>query len=92
MKAELVRIVPPSSGVSGLTQTQGTQVYVGDQPLTGVTKIVLRAEVGGLWTAEIHCYAKMDSMTALATIHEEPKKWWERLLDWICGEPHEPQP
>lgn len=92
MKAELVRIVPPSPLASGLTQSQGTQVWVGDKPLSGVTKIVLRAEVGGIWTAEIHCHAKMTAMDALAIIREEPKKWWERLLDWICGETHEPQP
>jgi hypothetical protein len=52
MKGQLVRIVPVPREDNGLVSTMGTKVYVGDQELTGVTKIVLTAEVGGIWTAD----------------------------------------
>lgn len=89
MKGQLVRIVPVPREDNGLVSTIGTKVYVGDQELTGVTKIVLTAEVGGIWTADITCHHHMQPMEALAVIHY-PKRWWERAIDWLAGKTNEP--
>lgn len=89
MKGQLVRIVPPEREGNGLVPTMGTKVFIGDQELTHVTKIVLTAEVNGIWTADITCHARMQPMDALAVIHY-PKRWWRRLIDWIAGETYEP--
>ena len=38
---------------TGLTKTQGTQVFAGDTELTGITRIVLTADVNDVWRAQI---------------------------------------
>lgn len=52
----IAKIVVPQG--DGLTKTQGTQVWVGDQQLTGVVKIELIAEVGDVWRAVVHCHVQ----------------------------------
>lgn len=85
MKQQFVRIVPRVKDFGGLVPTMGTKVMVGDQELPGVTKIVLIAEVGGIWRAQIHCHVNMQPMDALAVIHY-PLPWWRRVLNWINGD------
>lgn len=83
----IARIIPPESTAgSRASMTQGTKVMAGDQELKGVTKIVLTAEVNGVWQADITCHFQAQPISALARIHYQ-RRWWERLLDWICGTP-----
>jgi len=85
MERQLVRIIPQERDASGPVPTMGTKVMVGDQQLSGVTKIVLKAEVNGIWEADITCHARMQPMDAVATIHY-PKSWWQRVINWIAGD------
>lgn len=56
----LVTIVPPAPDASGHTRTHGTQVLdANGQPIKGITKIVLTAEVSDVWRAEIHCHVQV---------------------------------
>lgn len=90
MERQLIRVIPcePTSG--GLVPTMGTKIMVGDQELSGVVKIVLTAEVGDIWKADITCHVRMQPMDALAIIHH-PKRWWEKVIDWIAGNaPYQP--
>lgn len=86
MERQLVQIIPPEPDKSGIVLTQGTKVMVGNQELTHVTKIVLKAEVNSIWEAEIYCQVQMQQIDALAVIHyQKPwlERWLERLISWF---------
>lgn len=81
-RPQLVRIVPPPASESGHTTAQGTKVYVGDQLMTGVTKIEITCEVGDLWRAVIHCHCQPADLSAAAVVHVPTfwqwiKLWWK---------------
>lgn len=73
----IARIIQPEANASGTVMSQGTKVMVGDKEMSGVTKIVLTAEVNDLWRAEIHCYAQSTDLSALAVVHR--LSWVHRL-------------
>jgi hypothetical protein len=81
-----VRIVAPAPSEIGLTRTQGTKVLLEDgSELEGVYRIVLRAEVNDIWTAEIHCHPSMAEITAWASVHSDKPNWWSRLWSKLKG-------
>ena len=52
-----LRIVPPNAEFDDrITPSKGTQVFLAGQPVKGVTKVELTAEVGQPWRAVIHCH------------------------------------
>jgi hypothetical protein len=83
-----VTIVPPEPHESGVTKTMGTKVLLEDgSELQGVFRIILRAEVDSIWTAEIHCHPKMVSMTATPNVRMSKVGWWERLRSRLSKTP-----
>jgi hypothetical protein len=69
-KAFVARIVPaPRADDNCAQHTRGTQVFVGENKLSHVTKIVLTAQVDDLWRAEITCFARGTDLEAMAIIH-----------------------
>lgn len=82
------RIVPPV-GAGGITRTHGTQVWVGDTRLNGVTGITLRADLNDVWRATIECHVEPPAELLAAAVFEvrKPEVWWQRVLRWINGEP-----
>jgi hypothetical protein len=59
----LVTIVPPASREAGYTPVQGTKILMpSGEAIQGVTKVVLVAEAGGIWSAEIHCHVRVGEM------------------------------
>lgn len=74
------RIIPDKSD-GPVQESQGTKVMVGDVELSGVTKVVLTAEVGETWRAEIHCHAICSGeVLALAGLRPFKRPWWRRLI------------
>lgn len=74
------RIIPAKSD-GPVQKSQGTKVMVGDVELSGVTKVVLTAEVNDIWRAEIHCHAICpDEVLALAELRPVKRPWWRSLL------------
>lgn len=89
----LLRIVPGDPDGTGACLTQGTKVLMPDgQALPSVTKVVLTAEVNGLWRADITCHVRAPEITAEGFIHREvtdlnddwrryeSPSWWRRAL------------
>ena len=82
MDKHIVRIIQPDAKDGKATSTQGTRVMLGDgSELSGVTKIVLTAEVNSIWQAEIHCFATFESLSASAVIHRMSR--WDRFKQWL---------
>jgi len=73
--------VDPHDG-DGPQVAQGhVRLYVGDQELTGVTRIELVAEVNDLWRARVDCMVKPPAdLKAVATIRYPTL--WQRLKRW----------
>lgn len=84
-KNEIVRIVTNKSE-DGITKTQGTQVFVGETPIRGVTRIELVADVNNVWRARIDCLVKppadlmANSVTYYPTLWQRFKRWFQ--LAW----------
>ena len=84
---QLVTIIPPASAESGHTLVQGTKVLLPTgEAVPGITKVVLVAEAGGIWSAEIHCHARMSEINGVvAHFHRGHFAWWRRLLCRMAG-------
>lgn len=81
--SQFARIVPSPSVGEGPCLTRGTQVFVGDQKLGGVTSIVLRADVGyDIWRATIECFVvPPPEVVAEVDVNQQPREsWWQRLV------------
>lgn len=90
MSKHLAKIVPNIDGVRDVAcLSRGTRVVVGDAELTGVTRIVLVADVDDIWRATIECHVEPpDELLASSVIRAKPKeRWYSRVLRWINGEP-----
>jgi hypothetical protein len=79
----ILRVVPaePSDG-KGSHRCQGTKLFVGDQELTGVTRIELVADVNDdVWRARVDCMVKPPAdLKAAATIR--CPTLWQRFKRW----------
>lgn len=82
------RIVPAVSA-RGPHPTRGTEVWIGDTRLSGVTEITLRADLNDVWRATIKCHVEPPAALLAAAVFEvrKPERWWQRALRWINGEP-----
>lgn len=84
-KPQLMRVVAPESMEDGLARTMGTKVFVGDQQVTGITRIELVCEVNDVWRARIECHIQPPAdLSALAVVYfpsrwQRLKKWWRDL-------------
>lgn len=90
MNIHFARIVPGTSKV-GLHPTRGTQVWIGDTRLNGVTGITLRADINDVWRATIECHVEPPAELLAAAVFEarKPETWLQRILRWINGEPRD---
>jgi len=79
---KLVRIVPVSAGDDRPNPTQGTAVYVGDQEITGVTRIELVCEVNNVWRAKIECMVDPPANLLATAIFHRPTIW-QRFKRWV---------
>lgn len=75
------RIVPPKREGDGPQMTQGTEVWVGEQRLTGVLKVEILADPGDFWRAVIHCAVVPQDMAVdyeirYASLWHYLKAWW----------------
>lgn len=70
--------------------TQGTRLFVGDQELTGVTRVELICEINDVWRARVECMADPPAdLLSVASI-ARPSLWrrfrrWCGLPDWLRG-------
>lgn len=67
-KPRVLRIVPGEHGTEGAQLANGTRVFCGGQEISGITKLTLVAEVGGVWKATIECAVIPPEVDAL---HED---------------------
>jgi len=87
MKGNFARIVVPEGRGDGYQMANGTQVWVGNEKLSGVLKVELVAETNCIWTAVIHCAVVPQSIDAVyqiryASLWHYIKAWWTSR-DWI---------
>lgn len=82
-----VTVVPRERTGTGPVLTQGTKLVLDDgTELQGVSGIVLRAEIGGIWTAEVTLHPRVGVMPGmLATIIQEKTSWWRRMFARLAG-------
>jgi len=84
----LLRVVPAPREGDGPQVCQGTKLYVGDQELTGVTRVELVAEVNGIWRAKVECWVKppadllSEAAITYPTRWQRFRNWWR---DWCRG-------
>ena len=88
-KAQLLRIVPVKHDGSSEVKTQGTEIYAGDQYITGITGIELTCIKHDVWRAKISCCVIPPDITCLnyAAVHTlfcYKKNLWKRFLIWLC--------
>lgn len=78
----VLRVVPaePRDG-KGPHRCQGTKLFVGDQELTGVTRVELVAQVNGVWRAKVECWAKPPADLLSEAVITSPT-WWQRFKRW----------
>lgn len=71
-----------SCDANGPILTKDTKVMVGDQLITGITKLTLVADVDNVWRAEIHCHVIPENFSAEARMiykhHHAPRP---RIMD-----------
>ena len=90
-KPQLIRIVPNPPGESGLVETQGTRLFVGEQEVSGIQRVELVAEVNDVWRARIDCtITECPDLMALAIFHKPSawariKSWWRDLTRSMHG-------
>ena len=81
-KAVLAKIVPPESRGDEPTRAQGTRVFVGEQELSGVFRVELVAEAGGIWRARIDAHViPPATLQAEALVHHPGP--WKRFKRWL---------
>ena len=81
-KPQLIRVVQAAPDRSGTVLTQGTQVFVGDQEISGIQRIEIVAEVNDVWRARIDCTLTGSiDLQALAVFHKATR--WDRLKAWL---------
>lgn len=79
----IARIVAAEDADPKLTKTQGTKVFVGDQELTGITRIELVCEVNDVWRARIDLMVQPPAdLSATAIIHYPTA--WQRIKRWLA--------
>lgn len=80
--AKLARIVPAEADDAMANLTNGTKVFVGDQELTGVTRIVLTCDINDVWRARIDCMVQppMDLQASAVIYFPTP---WQRFRRWL---------
>jgi hypothetical protein len=86
--SQVVRIVPAPMGETDIAhRTSGTKVLLPDgSELPGVAKIILTAEPGDIWRAEIHCHAIVDGVVADAQIMDVTLVR-DSERNWMAGKP-----
>ena len=85
MDAQHLRIVPAQREGDGPTLCQGTRLFVGEQELTGVTRIELVAEVNNVWRAKVECMVKPPADLLSEAVVTYPT-WWQRFCrKWFDG-------
>jgi hypothetical protein len=85
MMEQVLRIVPRTTPVRGPVATMGTKVLTEDgTEIRGITRIVVTADVGDIWRAEIHCTVLADEMRALAKVADSLTRW-QRLCLKLAG-------
>lgn len=77
----ILRVVPDTHEGQGPQRCQGTKLYVGDQELTGVTRVELIAEVNGIWRAKVECWVKPPADLLSEAVITYPT-WWQRFKRW----------
>jgi hypothetical protein len=99
--SQVVRIVPRMGVGNGPLHTKATRVITEEgAEIHGITRIVLTAEVGDVWRAQIDCMVQPSEIRALADVAESLTLWqrvcvraaginWRsgmsmRLPAWIC--------
>jgi hypothetical protein len=83
----------PVCDYNGPILTRNTKVMVGDQLITGITKLTLVADIDDVWRAEIHCNVIPENFSAEARMiykhHHAPRpRIMDRLrkLYWSASE------
>lgn len=91
MEGFLARIVPAQHEPGKPAPTRGTEVWVGDTKLSGVTGITMRADVDNVWRATIECHVRppADVLVAAALAPIRRETWLHRLVRWVNGEPRD---
>lgn len=82
-----VTIVPPEPRENGLTLAQGTKIFLADGSEVGnVQKLVLTAEPGGLWQAEVTLLPKAGIIKGAKVNFNQPRpSWWRTFLVRLAG-------
>lgn len=90
MSTHFIRIVPAQGG-PGPQPTRGTQVWVGDTRINGVTGITLCADLNDVWRATVECVVEPPAELLAAAVFEvrKPETWIKRLLRWAKGDPRD---
>lgn len=81
MKAQHLRIVQAQCDGDGPTLCQGTRLFVGEQELTGVTRIELVAEVNNVWRAKVECVVRPPADLLSSAVVTYPTLW-QRFKRW----------
>jgi hypothetical protein len=83
--SQVVRIMPREREGAGPLLTRGTKVLTAEgAEIHGITRIVLTADVGDVWRAQIDCIVRPDEIRALADVAES-LTWWQRWCLRIAG-------
>lgn len=85
----LIRIVPVEHDGSCEVGTQGTEVFVGDQRITGITQLEIFAVGDDFWRARISCAIYPPNITAIGSFTKQrligyERNLWKRFLVWLC--------
>ena len=82
MSGACLRVVPADPhGGSGPHRCQGTKLFVGDQELTGVTRVELVAQVNGVWRAKVECWVNPPADLLAEVVFTRPT-CRQRLKHW----------
>lgn len=78
----VLRVVPaePRDG-KGPHRCQGARLFVGDQELTGVTRVELVAQVNGVWRAKVECWVNPPADLRAEAVFTRPT-CRQRLKHW----------
>ena len=72
----ILRVVPaePRDG-KGPHRCQGTKLFVGDQELTGVTRVELVAQVNEVWRAKVECMVELPPEIVCDAVIKGQTRW-----------------